>query len=37
MTKRLNALDVIVIDNKMIEKTEYEHIIEDFILKNPKK
>lgn len=34
--KKLNALDVIVIDNKML-KTRLENIIEYFILKNTKK
>jgi hypothetical protein len=35
--KKLNALDVIAIEDKILKKIEYKNIIEDFILKNTKK
>jgi hypothetical protein len=35
--ERLNALDVIAVEGDMLEKIDYEYIIEDFISKNTKR
>ena len=35
--ERLNALAIITLESGMLEKIEYEYIIEDFISKNTKR
>ena len=35
--ERLNALAIIALESGMLEKIEYEYIIEDFISKNAKR
>jgi hypothetical protein len=35
--ERLNALALVALENGMLDKIEYEYIIEDFISKNAKR